>query len=407
MLAKILLTILGAIGLATIVTHSPAPTNSTAQKPAAVIVTQPTNTVADKTGDFAKVKSPATTSPSKVQPKKPAAAKTPAKPPTKVVPVTETPKAAGAAAAPAATSSLAVSGNVSVSSTPTINFDAINQTARKAIVNILCTSKTGGSFEPLSASGVMIDPRGIILTNAHVAEYFLLKDYGQKDFLSCIGRAGSPAVPVYTLNLLYISPQWVKENYKMITDQKPTGTGENDFALLTVASSTNPDVNLPASFPYLIADSSEDGVITGTTAVLASYPAGFLGGIAIQRDLYLASTVVNIGKLYTFGSGSLDIFSLGGSPVAQHGSSGGAAVGTDGKLLGIIVTSTDAADTSARDLDAISIAHINRSLFAETGMTLDGLLSSDLSAFGSAWNAQVLPDLKKLLFNWIDSKNRR
>lgn len=424
MLAKILLTILGVLGLVMIVDYSPTPLNIQTQKPAVISneapavdftqvkstagAKQPTDTAGDgagKSGDFTGVKSPAeiTKLSANTAMATSAVATQPIKTPEKFL---DKDKTVGTAIVYVATSSLAISGTLSASSTPYVDFNAINQIARKAIVNIFCTSKNAGSFDPLSASGVMIDPRGIILTNAHVAEYFLLKDYGQKDFLSCVGRTGSPAVPQYTLKILYISPQWMKDNYAIITTQKPTGTGENDFALLQVASSTNPDVNLPESFPFLSIDSGENNIKTGTPAVLASYPAGFLGGIAIQRDLYLVSTVINIGKVYTFKTGSLDVFSLGGSPVAQHGSSGGAAVSTEGKLLGIIVTSTDAVDTSARDLDAISISHINRSLFDETGLTLQGLFSSNISAFSSAFDEQVLPAVKKLLFDELDSKNR-
>ncbi|MDO8483248.1 MAG: trypsin-like peptidase domain-containing protein [bacterium] len=289
---------------------------------------------------------------------------------------------------------------------PPPDWTVINPKTREALVNIICTSKYGGSFNPLSGSGVIIDPRGIILTNAHIAQYFLLENYRVKDFLTCIARTGSPAAPKYTLKLFYISKQWTQENYKNITSQKPMGTGENDYALLQITGSTNPDLKLPATFPFVAFDGNEDNIKTNDPTLLASYPAGFLGGIAIQRDLYIVSTIVNIGKRYTFKDGTLDAFSLGGSPVAQHGSSGGGAVSDSGKLIGIIVTSTDAEDTSKRDLDAISVAHINRSLSAEIRMTLDFLLASDIAAFGKKFDEETLPNLKKLLIDELDSKNR-
>ncbi|MBI2476054.1 MAG: trypsin-like peptidase domain-containing protein [Candidatus Taylorbacteria bacterium] len=296
-------------------------------------------------------------------------------------------------------------GGLKLETAASADWSAINQKARAAIINIICTSQTAGLFEPLSGSGVVIDQRGIIITNAHIGQYFLLKDYRQKNFLTCVARTGSPAKPAYTLKLLYLSSRWLQDNYKNITAEHPTGTGENDFALLQIASSTNPDLALPPFFPALATEGNEDGIKTGNSVVLASYPAGFLGGIAIQRDLYIVSSIVNIGRRFTFKEGTLDAFSLGGSPVAQRGSSGGAVVNAEGKLLGIIVTSTDAKDTADRNLDAISIAHINRSLAAETNLTLDSLLASSLENFSAHFETDILPDLKKLLLDEVNSKN--
>src|SRR3989344_252919 len=54
---------------------------------------------------------------------------------------------------------------------------ALNEQVRAAVVNILCITGSGGPLNSISGSGVIIDPRGIILTNAHVAQYFLLKNY--------------------------------------------------------------------------------------------------------------------------------------------------------------------------------------------------------------------------------------
>ncbi len=410
MLAKIFGILLGIIGLATTTVHSPAPPATVAPKmqSAVVKVTEKTATstdvgnfkkVKDTSGDFSQLKSPV-----KVQKKKPSAKA--------VIPIAAAPKSAEAPRPATTTTSLnpPLTGRATEAkrfglASPIIDWSAINQKVRQVIVNILCTSRTAGLFEPLSGSGVIIDPRGVILTNAHVAQYLLLKDYGVKNFLTCIARTGSPATPAYTLKILYISPQWLQDNYKNITDQHPTGTGENDFALLQIVGSTDPDLTLQKSFPALSTDGNEDDIKTGAPVVLAGYPAGFLGGIAIQRDLYIVSSIVNIGQRFTFRTGTVDAFSLGGSPVAQHGSSGGAVVSSQGKLLGIIVTSTDAKDTAGRDLDAISIAHINHSLAAETSLSLDSLLASNLENFSAQFEREVLPGLKKLLLDELNSKN--
>src|SRR3989344_8595044 len=56
--------------------------------------------------------------------------------------------------------------------TPVVSFDEINRKTREALVNIICTSRRGGAFNLISGSGVVIDPRGVILTNAHLGQYF-------------------------------------------------------------------------------------------------------------------------------------------------------------------------------------------------------------------------------------------
>ena len=388
MLSKIFGVLLGILGVTTTTVApltSPATEVARAEPPIVKIVEKTSTAAATSTAKT---------------PSKKSAAKSEAKPVVKVIPpVAKVPKVSD-------TLRLAATSSPTIPPEPLPDFTTVNQKTRDALVNIICTSQTAGSFEPLSGSGVIIDRRGIILTNAHVAQYLLLKDYRIKNFLTCIARTGSPATPRYTLKPSYISKQWLADNYKNITSQKPMGTGENDFALLQITGRTDPDLKLPDTFPSLPLDNNEDNIKTNNQILLASYPAGFLGGIAIQRDLYAASTLINIGQRYTFKDGSLDAFSLGGSPVAQHGSSGGAAVSGSGKLLGIIVTSTDAADTSKRDLDAISIAHINRSLLAETHLTLDSLLASDMTSFEKTFDEETLPSMKKILIDELNSKSR-
>src|SRR5688500_2914917 len=64
---------------------------------------------------------------------------------------------------------------------------------KDATVNLYCRLKAGKRTVSSSGSGIMIDERGIILTNAHVAQYFLLA--GEKGRVTgwCSVRTGSPA----------------------------------------------------------------------------------------------------------------------------------------------------------------------------------------------------------------------
>jgi hypothetical protein len=213
----------------------------------------------------------------------------------------------------------------------------------------------------ISGSGVIIDARGIILTNSHIAQYFLLKDYPGTNAVDCTIRTGSPASPMYRASLLYLPPAWITENASQITLEHGTGTGENDYAFLRVTSTTNPSGTLPAVFPNIGMTTAVD---TGDSVLVAGYPAGFLDAQTIERNLYATTAFTAIGQLYTFNDPShVDVVSLGGTVVSQGGSSGGAVVRAyDGKLSGIIATATMGTTTADRDLRAITISYIDRSL---------------------------------------------
>ncbi len=289
---------------------------------------------------------------------------------------------------------------ISVPLTPPISippiapsFSSINGIARDALVNILCTTANGGPLDPISGSGVVIDPSGIIITNAHVAEYMLLKDFLTKGYIECVARTGSPAVNKYTLELMYISPQWIDENAHTIVEADPTGTGEHDFAFFRITGSTNPDekISFPVSYiPPETRDPSE-----GEGVLVAAYPAGFLGGVTVAKNLYSASAISTIQKIFTFdlGNDTADLMSVGGTVVAQKGSSGGGVINSSGKLIGLIVTTTEAANTGDRDLRAITLSNIDRDLAKNAGTNLNSLLKSNSEAYARTFNSTVAPRL--------------
>ena len=279
----------------------------------------------------------------------------------------------------------------------------INTKAREALVNIICTSIQGGLLQPITGSGIIIDNRGVILTNAHIAQYFLLEDYIVENYLNCTIRTGSPAINTYEAELLFISSTWVKNNYQKISLSNPKGTGENDFALLLITDVTMPRAILPLQFPFISPDLRELKPEVGESVVVVSYPAGFLSGISIQKDLYAVSTVTEVMGIFTFKENTLDLFSVGGNIAAQKGSSGGGIINFDGRLFGIVVTSSDAAQTEDRDLRAITLSHINRSMESETGINLNNYLFGNLSGKSKQFGETVAPELTILLENALNN----
>jgi len=283
---------------------------------------------------------------------------------------------------------------------PSISPDVLNAQARAATVNIMCTIAGGGSSGPISGSGVMIDSRGIVLTNAHVAQFFLLRDYPTANNVLCVIRIGSPARAAYTAELLFLPPAWVEKNADQIKASAPSGTGENDYAFLRVTGSTNPNGSLPASFPHLPMSTKDPK--QGDSMLLVAYPAGFLEGSTLLANLYQTSAYAVVGSLFVFDSADkwVDLFSIPGSPVSQSGSSGGAAVrATAGSLAGIIVTDTDATTTASRDLRAVSLAHVDQSLYADGVGGVIELLTGNVQAKAAQFNSVIAPLLTKKLID--------
>ena len=107
--------------------------------------------------------------------------------------------------------------------------------------------------------------------------------------------------------------------------------------------------------------------------------------------------MVQTGNVYSFEESTADIFSIGGSVVAQHGSSGGAVVHREGKLIGLIVTSSMGDTTGERDLNALTMSHLGDSFTKHTGGNLTSLFEGDVRVSAESFNEKIAPTLKKLL----------
>ncbi len=264
----------------------------------------------------------------------------------------------------------------------TTDFDAAATTLRAALVNIICYAPIGSSLRSISGSGIIITSSGIILTNAHIAQNFLLADRG----VSCTIRSGSPAVNKYEASLIFISPAWIAANANILTIQNPTGTGERDFAFLAITKSLTA-VPLPATFPFVAPALTPSRA--GTPVIIASYGAQFLQSNQIQSSLFPTIVYGLVKEVFTFGTNTIDVLALGGSAAAQEGSSGGGVANADGELVGTITTSTVEGDTSTRQLSAITLSYIRADYASETGSPLDLLLTAPVGVSIAAFAPQM------------------
>lgn len=259
---------------------------------------------------------------------------------------------------------------------------------RSALVNILCTSNNP-RIQPASGSGVFIDDRGIILTAAHIGQYFLLAE-AESAPVSCVIRSGSPARTKYLAKPLYISKSWITKNPTVLLEQRATGTGEHDFALLTVTESATA-TPLPLSFKALSFSRKSTGI--SSPVIIGSYGAQFISSTEVVSSLFPTLLEGSVKDVYTFGRNTIDVLALGGSEAAQLGSSGGPIADADGNLAGLITTSTIDGPIHERNVSAITLRHIRSSFAADTRADLDSFL---MAGDPEALRTSLLSDMVEL-----------
>lgn len=273
----------------------------------------------------------------------------------------------------------------------------------KSLVNIFCQYRTDEYIRTTTGTGFFIHQNGVVLTNAHVAQFLLLEESGELiRETSCVLRSGNPATAMYHAELLYISPAWISANASLVDDQAPVGTGERDYALLYVSKAVD-GVTLPLVFPALPLHTellSQD--TAGTEVIAAGYPADILfeeGADALLLPV-LAST--SVGELYTFRSNYADIFSITDSSVGEQGASGGPVVKLDGKAMGLIVTKGNTDAEGERSLRALTLSYLDRTITEETGFSLLQNMQGDLAFKGKIFKRALAPFLSRLLSFELD-----
>jgi len=277
-----------------------------------------------------------------------------------------------------------------------INPEDAPATALEALVNIYCSYETDTYVKTTTGTGFFIDTDGIVLTNAHVAQFLLLE--GVVGDAECVIRTGNPATPMYEAQLLYISPAWIREHARLINDAAPKGTGERDYALLYVNAALD-NKPMPASFPALPFDTELLRTSIIDTEVFATgYPAGSRSHAdGTQGQLIPKQATTSIGELMTFSSNYVDIFTIRGTDIGEHGSSGGPVIDARGMAIGIISTKGDDTTFGEGSLRALSFSYIDRSIREETTLSLHQSLGGNLPYRAQLFKETLVPFLQQIL----------
>ncbi len=267
----------------------------------------------------------------------------------------------------------------------------------EALVNIYCTFTTPTTIRTTTGTGFFVHSEGVIITNAHVAQFLLIGKTDDLGDAECIVRQGTPAQAKYKADLLYIPPTWVQENASLIDSVAPTGTGERDYALLYVTETIDGSP-LPAEIPALAIDSELlPRTLKGAEVTAAGYPATDLLKNGPSSPLLSVLATTSVSELYTFGSNYADVFSIKGSKVGAEGSSGGPVVDEKGNVIGMIVTRGDDVADGQGSLRAITMSHIHRTILEETGFSLEKNITGNLAYRSEIFTKTLAPFLTSLL----------
>lgn len=266
-----------------------------------------------------------------------------------------------------------------------------------ATVNIYCRIKLGGNTLLTTGTGVFISERGVILTNAHVGQYFLLAQGEGKSKGTCSIRSGSPARDQYSASLLYISPKWI-ESYTSSVSAKGEGlgSGQRDFALLYVTKAKKG--KLPTQFPTAsIADASTVALFTEGSAVsIIGYPAEKKDFKDIRDDLTILVASSTISGTRSFERPHADILVIAPSLAGQSGVSG-APVSQEGKVIALVTTLSNEKAKNLKGIRAITLAYIDRIVRADSGVSLTALFAGDFAERARLTQESLPPEIRKTL----------
>lgn len=274
-----------------------------------------------------------------------------------------------------------------------------SDSVKNVVVNTICTRKQGNAVTVSTGSGVIVSSEGVVLTNAHVAQFFIIQDHDNNVIDCSVYKESAPSFG-YKAEILYVSPDWIFENYKTISQLNAVGTGEEDYAFLHITGSTNPTLPIPSSFPYANVD-IEIKPEKGDPVIAAGYPGAPSSLAEISKSGKLQVDSIYIDDVFTFGPGNIDIITTGKTHVGAKGASGGGIFsGQDvnkSNLIGTIST-TQGVNGDAH-INAITSSYINRDIIKDTGKNINYYLRNNLTKKSNSFKDIYLDEFSELLIS--------
>jgi hypothetical protein len=217
----------------------------------------------------------------------------------------------------------------------------------RSVINILCPQ---GKDTYSVGSGAIVDPRGYILSNAHLAD-------NRRKNEPCIIRRGSPAVEFATAVPLFIPALYYS------TSLSERERAEYDISIWKIKDATT-------TLPYWSLDAEATPKI-GEVLWTLSYPAELLSSDIIFKNLWLSFSNTTVT------AADSTVMSSKATLSAQHGSSGGILIDPyTGKIRSLIFGIDENQTISERKLFSLLPQAINSAIKAEKGLSLEDYLAS-------------------------------
>lgn len=233
-----------------------------------------------------------------------------------------------------------------------LSSDEIYARNSRAVMQIFCTTRE----ELFSASGVIVSERGLVLTNAHVAE--IVKKAGEAN---CQARHDNPASSFGKIKVILSLDTTLK-----VPD---TEVPRHDVGFLQITDAVE---------PFNFALFSAANAVKGETLLTLGYPSEFLEGRSAIENSNLVFSTLRVEGLADIDNDptSAEGYAFRGGLALQQGSSGTALFNREGKVVGLIFATTKKETTAEREGVALSIPYIDTILRQEAGFGLEEFIAS-------------------------------
>lgn len=215
-----------------------------------------------------------------------------------------------------------------------------------AVVQIFCRT----SREIFAASGVIVNERGLVLTNAHVGD--IVRSSGETN---CQARHGNPAERFAGIQIIFIAST---------TEKIPeTDVPQRDVAFLRLVGPEEPFAVAPIGLTF---------IERGTTLLTLGYPSEFLESITTTSHSNLVFSSLRVDEYADVDGNALsaEAYVSKGGIALQQGSSGTALFQPSGHVVGLIFATTRGATTAEREGIALTTSYMDKIVRLEAGQGL-------------------------------------